>query len=104
MDSKTTSIVTYLTLVGFIIAMAAGTKDEFSAQHMNNALVNMLFCLVMIPGIILLIIPVVGFILYLVCLAWCSFIGVCTIIGFVNACQGKPFETPLIGKIKIIKA
>ena len=45
MDSKTTGIVTYLTLVGFIIALAAGTKDEYSAQHINNALVGMLFIL-----------------------------------------------------------
>ena len=90
MDSKTTGIVTYLTLIGFIIALAAGTKDEYSAQHMNNALVNMLFCLPVILGWILDL--------------WVLFVGVCTIIGFIHACMGKPFETPLIGKIKIIKA
>ena len=96
MDSKTTSIVTYLTLVGFIIALCAGTKDEFSAQHMNNAVVNMIFCIPAVLGFI----PIVGWLI----LAWCSFVGVCTIIGFICAIQGKPFETPLIGKIKIIKA
>ncbi|MBP5494803.1 MAG: hypothetical protein J6X97_06870 [Lachnospiraceae bacterium] len=96
MDSKTTSIVTYLTLVGFIISLAAGTKDEFSAQHMNNMLVNMLFSLPVILGWV----PILGWILDL----WVLFVGVCTIIGFIMAIQGKPFETPLIGKIKIIKA
>lgn len=96
MDSKTTSIVSYLTWIGFIIAIAAGTKDEFSAQHMNNALVGLLF---MLPGA-LGIIPVLGWLLAL----WSLFVAVCLIIGFVNACQGKSFELPLIGKIKIIKA
>ena len=96
MDSKTTGIVTYLTLIGFIIALAAGTKDEYSAQHMNNALVNMLFCLPVILGWV----PILGWILDL----WVLFVGVCTIIGFIKACMGQPFETPLIGKIKIIKA
>ena len=96
MDSKTTGIVAYLSVVGLIIAAAAGTKDEYSAQHMNNSLVNMLFCLPAFLGFS----PIVGWVL----LAWCMFVGVCTIIGFICACQGKPFETPLIGKIKIIKA
>ena len=96
MDSKTTGIVTYLTLIGFIIALAAGTKDEYSAQHMNNMLVNMLFVLPVVIGWV----PIVGWIVD----AWCLFVGVCTIIGFICALQGKPFETPLIGKIKIIKA
>ncbi len=96
MDSKTTGIVTYLTLIGFIIALAAGTKDEYSAQHMNNMLVSMLFCLPVFLGWI----PILGWILDL----WVLFVGVCTIIGFIKACMGQPFETPLIGKIKIIKA
>ena len=30
MDSKSTAIVTYLTWIGFVIAIAAGEKDEFS--------------------------------------------------------------------------
>ena len=96
MDSKSTAIVTYLTWIGFIIAIAAGEKDEFSCQHMNNALVCFLFCLPVIIGWI----PVAGWIIDL----WVLFVGVCAIIGFIHACMGKPFEVPLIGKIKIIKA
>ena len=96
MDSKTTGIVTYLTLVGFIIALAAGTKNEYSAQHINNALVGMLFILPVALGWI----PILGWILDL----WVLFVSVCLIIGFIHACMGKPFELPLIGKIKIIKA
>lgn len=96
MDSKTTGLVSYLTWIGFIVAIAAGTKDEFSAQHMNNALVGFLF---MLPGVIGWI-PILGWLLDL----WVLFVAVCLIIGFINACQGKSFELPLIGKIKIIKA
>lgn len=32
------------------------------------------------------------------------FFGVLSVIGIINACQGKAKELPLIGKIKLIKA
>lgn len=95
MDSKTTSIVCYLTWIGFIIAIAAGEKDEFSKGHLNNALVGLLFTLPVVLGWI----PILGWLLDL----WCMFVGVCIIIAFIKACMGESFELPLIGKIKLIK-
>lgn len=90
MDSKTTGIVAYLTLIGLIIAFVAGDKEsELGKFHVNQALVLFLFAL-------LSVIPIIGQI-------WAIFIFVCWIIGFVGACKGEMNEVPLIGKIKIIK-
>ena len=105
MDSKTTGIVTYLTIVGFIIALAAGTKDEKSVQHMNNSLNYMLFFgAPLLVCLVFLIIPVVGMIIYFAGLAWAMFGGVLMLIGFINACQDKTFVFPVVGGIHIIKA
>lgn len=96
MDSKTTGIVSYLTWIGLVIAVAAGTKDEHSAQHMNNSLVGIIFTLPAVLGWI----PILGWLLDL----WVLFVFVCLVIGFIKACMGESFELPLIGKIKIIKS
>ena len=105
MDSKTTGIVTYLTIIGFIVAVAAGTKDEKSVQHMNNCLNYLIFFgAPLIVGTIFLIIPVLGFIIYLLVLCWAMFGAVCMLIGFINACQDKTFVFPVVGGVHIIKA
>lgn len=88
MDSKTTSIVAYLTWIGLLIAFLAGDK-EGAKFHLNQALVIWLFSL-------LSIIPCIGWI-------WAIFIFVCWIMGFVAAINQEEKPVPLIGGIKIIK-
>ena len=88
MDAKTTSIVAYITLIGLIIALAAGDK-EGAKFHVNQALVIFLFSL-------LSMIPVVGFI-------WSIFMIVCWILGLIAAINQEEKPVPLIGGIKIIK-
>ena len=81
-DAKTTSWVAYLTWIGFIIAICAGDK-EGAKFHLNQALVILL---ANVAGIILQIIPVVGWIL-----------------GLIAAINQEEKEVPLLGKIKILK-
>ena len=88
MDAKTTSIVAYITLIGLIIALAAGDK-EGAKFHVNQALVIFLFSL-------LSMIPVVGFI-------WSIFMIVCWILGLIAAINQEEKPVPLIGGIKILK-
>lgn len=96
MDSKTTGIVAYLSWIGWIIAIAAGTRDEHSNIHLNNALV----CLIFGTGCgFLCAIPLLG----LLFLAAAIVVFVFAIIGFVAAIKGEDKEVPLIGKIHIIK-
>lgn len=88
MDTKTTSIVAYLTWIGLIIAILAGDK-EGAKFHVNQALVIWLFSLISL-------IPCIGWI-------WAIFIFVCWIIGLIAAINQEKKEVPLIGKIRILK-
>lgn len=88
MDAKTTSIIGYLTWIGFIIAVCAGDK-EGAKFHLNQALVILLFAL-------LSVIPCIGWI-------WGVFMIVCWIMGLIAAINQEEKEVPLIGKIRILK-
>ena len=88
MDAKTTSIVAYLSLIGLIIAFAAGDK-EGAKFHLNQELVITLFSL-------LGAIPMVGTI-------WSLFMVVCWILGLIAAINQEEKPVPLIGGIQIIK-
>lgn len=88
MDTKTTSIVAYITWIGLIIALCAGDK-EGARFHLNQALVIYLFGL-------LSVIPCIGQI-------WAIFIFVCWIIGLIAAINQEEKPVPLIGGITLIK-
>jgi len=88
MDAKTTGIVAYLSWIGFLIAVLAGDK-EGAKFHINQALVILLFCL-LVP------IPCIGW-------AWGVFMFVCWVMGLVAAINEEEKEVPLIGSIKLIK-
>ena len=77
-------------IVGWLISYCAGNnKDPYLKFHLNQSLVIFLFSLV---GWI----PYVGWI-------WSIFLFVCTIMGFIGACQDETKEIPLLGKIYILK-
>jgi uncharacterized membrane protein len=99
MDSKTTGIVSYLTIIGWVIALAAGEKTEYAKFHINQSLVIMLGSL---------IVSVIGNIRYIPfhgLISWAGglFIFIVWLIAFIGACQGEEKEAPLIGSIKIMK-
>ena len=88
MDTKTTSIIAYITWIGLIVAFCAGDK-EGSKFHLKQALVIFLFSL-------LSIIPCIGWI-------WAVFMLVCWIMGLIAAINQEEKPVPLIGGIKILK-
>lgn len=88
MDTKTTSIVAYITWIGLLVAFCAGDK-EGAKFHLNQALVIFLFSL-------LAVIPCIGWI-------WGIFMLVCWVMGLVAAINQEEKEVPLIGKIRIVK-
>lgn len=88
MDTKTTSIIAYITWIGLIVAFCAGDK-EGAKFHLNQALVIFLFSL-------LSIIPCIGWI-------WAVFMLVCWIMGLIAAINQEEKPVPLIGGIKILK-
>ena len=88
MDTKTTSIVAYITWIGLIIALCAGDR-EGAKFHLNQALVIFLFSLISV-------IPCIGWI-------WGVFMLVCWIMGLIAAINQEEKPVPLIGGIQILK-
>ncbi len=88
MNAQTTSILAYITWIGFIVAVCAGDK-EGAKFHINQALVINLFAF-------LGFIPVLGWI-------WEIFVFVCWIMGLIYAIDQNEKEVPLIGKVHILK-
>lgn len=96
MTKKATSIVAYITFIGWLIAWFAGDR-EGAKVHLNNGLILVLATL--INGVIGFI-PLIGGILnYILGIAIFVFI----IIGIVYAAQDQDKELPLIGQIKILQ-
>lgn len=96
MDKKTTGIVAYITLIGWLIAYCAGDK-EGAKFHLNQALVlwiGELICTVLSQ--ITIIGAFVGGVLSIV-------LFVFWILGIISACKDEEKELPLIGAIKILK-
>ncbi len=88
MDAKTTSIISYITFIGWIVAYCTGDK-EGAKFHLNQSLVIFLFSL-------LSLIPCLGFF-------WAIFIMVCWVIGLIAAINQEETKVPLIGEIQILK-
>ena len=100
MDTKTTSWVSYITFIGWIVAMCAGDK-EGAKFHLNQSLVIWLgFAAVYVANFILIFIPIIG---WLAVLAAYIFLFVMWIMGLIAAINQEEKELPLIGKIKILK-
>lgn len=96
MDTKTTSIVAYISLIGTIIAFVAGDK-EGARFHINQALVIMLGS---IACSIITIIPVVGAIIGGI---GSIFVLVCWVMGLIAAINQEEKEVPVLGKIQLLK-
>lgn len=96
MDTKTTSILAYITVIGLIVALVAGDK-EGAKFHINQAFV--IWIAGFISGVVS-VIPVIGWIAGFV---FSIFLIVCWFIGLIAAINQEEKEIPLLGKISIIK-
>lgn len=86
-EDKTVAIVSYLGLLGWIIALVIhqNNKTQLGAYHLRQMLG------LMIAGV-LAIIPIIGWI-------WGIFLLVAWIIGLISAIQGQKKPLILIGKL-----
>ena len=96
MDTKTTSWVSYITFVGWIIAYCAGDK-EGAKFHLNQSLVIWIGYLC---TVVVMVIPILGWIV-----GWLAqiFLFVMWVIGLIAAIKQEENELPLIGQIKLLK-
>ncbi|NQX43013.1 Uncharacterized membrane protein [Pedobacter steynii] len=99
-DGKTVAIVSYITLIGWLVAYFAMHKDkrtELGSFHLRQTLLLFLIVLALNIGlsIFVAIMPFdAGLIYKIVYLG----IFILWVIGFIGAIQGEKKEMPLIGK------
>lgn len=101
MNKKTTGILSYITLIGWLIAFLAGDR-EGAKFHLNQSLVLLIVALInkYVLTKVLGLIPFVGGLLsYIIGI----YIIICWILGLVYAIKEQEKELPLIGAIKILK-
>jgi uncharacterized membrane protein len=98
MNNKTLSIVSYITIIGWLVAYLKGkdNADSMLKYHLRQALglalVNIIFSLAL--NIVAMVIPALSFI----GVFGFVFLGL-WIIGIINAANGALKPLPLIGKI-----
>jgi uncharacterized membrane protein len=85
-NSKLVAIISYITLIGWIIALVLhmNNKTKLGGFHIRQSL------LLMIVSIVLNWIPVLGWIVSIVLLIF-------WIMGLISAIQGEEKQLPLIG-------
>lgn len=97
-EDKTTAIVSYLTLIGFIVAIVlhGNAKTRLGAFHLRQSLGLIVCSLAMFPvGFILGFVPVLGWLAGLV--IWIGFI-VCWVLGLIAALNGEQKPIPVLGE------
>lgn len=95
MDKRTTDIVAYITIFGWLAACAAGDKAN-SKFHLNQALVLHLASMgVGMLQIIPLIRLLVGLAQIVIFVFW--------VMGLLSAVRGQENEVPLLGGVKLLK-
>lgn len=97
-EDKTTAIVSYLTLIGFVVAVIlhGNKKTRLGAFHLRQSLGLMLASFaIMIAGFVLAFIPIVGWLATLA--AWIGLL-VLWVFGLIAAVNGEFKPVPVIGE------
>lgn len=99
-DGKTISIISYFSLVGWIIAFVLfnSNKSKLAAYHIRQSLGLMITAIALyIVMFIFLFIPVLGWIISI--LIWICMVGIFVlwIFGLVAAINGQEKPVPIIG-------
>lgn len=104
MKRKTTNIVAYFGVLGFIIAFVFGEREE-SRFHLNQALVLYLTATVLaLVSFILGNIPnFLGVIFRIIALLCNTVLSVLWLMGFIQAVVDNENGVPLLRRIKILK-
>lgn len=102
MDGKTISIISYFSLVGWIIAFVLynNNKSKLAGFHIRQSLGLMIAAIVLyIVMFIFLFIPVLGWIISI--LIWICMVGIFVlwIIGLIAAINGQEKPVPILGPI-----
>lgn len=105
MSPKMTSIVTYIPVIGFILALAIGDKtyDETKFNINQSIVLSFIMLACGLCGIILGIIPFIGGLMKLLFGLVGFGVFVLAVIAAVFAATEQRFEIPVVSQIRIIK-
>jgi len=100
MDGKTIAIISYFSVVGWIIAFvlySTSNKSQLAAYHLRQSLA-LILCAIACYIIYFILIFVVFFLAFF---AWILFVGlfVLWILGLISAIKGEEKPIPIIGPI-----
>lgn len=104
-DSRNTAIVAYVSIVGWIIAFAAGEKnDEFAKYHLNQGLVLSL-AEIIVSGVLGVLsgFPFIGWIFKMSMAILGVLYIILVIYGAINAANNENKPLPIIGEITILR-
>ncbi len=106
-EDKTVAIVSYLTLIGFIIAliMHSSNKTQIGAFHLRQSLGLMLagiaiWIALVIVGTVLAFVPIVGWMI--ASLLWLAFVVAMlalAVMGLMAAINGQQKPLPFVGPL-----
>lgn len=97
-EDKTVAIVSYLTLIGFIVAIVlhGNKKTQLGAYHLRQSLGLMIaFVVCWVVNAILVFIPIIGWLMIMA--LWLGLL-VIWLFGLVNAASGKLKPVPVVGE------
>lgn len=103
MSKKATAVVSYITLIGWLIAYFAGDRQG-AKFHLNQSL-DYIFCSAVVNIVLTLLgyVPVISVVAGILSLVCGIFFFVCWILGIIHAAKDEEKELPLIGKIRFLK-
>lgn len=84
----------FLSIVGFVLVLALKKNDRFAMYHAKQSLA--LFIIYMIGYVVLILIPILG---WMVLTVWWLFGLIWSIMGIINALTGKTKPLPITGKL-----
>lgn len=110
-EGKTVAIISYLTLIGFIIALIqhGSNKTRLGAYHLRHVLgfiltgvgLSIFLWVLMLPMFSMNYRNAESYAAFIAVVSFLSFIGllVCIFISFINAINGLEKPAPLVGKL-----
>lgn len=107
-NNKVLAVLAYLGIL-IIVPLIAAPQSKFAKFHVNQGLVLLIASIIVniatgiLSTIAFFIAEIIGALVGLVSGVVGLVIFIFTIIGIVNAAQGKAKELPLIGKIRLFK-
>lgn len=94
MDSKTIGIITYLTIIGWIIALVLNQTPKYSSVSFHLRQMLGIF----LTGIVLSFVNIIPFIGWIIALIGGIFVFVLWLIAFIGALNNEQKLVPVLGE------